>query len=340
MKDMFGKLLKTLESGKPAVMVTVVASSGSTPRGAGARMLITEEGRIAGTIGGGMVEYRSEQMAAEALKNKDSYLHPFYLRRNDVEDLGMICGGDVHVFFSYMDPASDADIELARNVLQMIEKDETSWLILDITEGSGGAMAVYGEASGRVFGEFPEELKERLAYKPVQAELEGRKYYCEKLVQAGKVYIIGGGHVAQALVPILTSVDFRCVIVEDREEFCRPELFKGMAGTVLTDMEKINEAVHITKNDYVCIMTRGHKNDETAESQALETEARYIGVIGSRKKIAGVNERLRKRGWKDEDIARITTPIGLAIKAETPAEIAISITGQLIEVRAAAVGAK
>lgn len=338
MKDMFNKLLQTLESGRPAVLVTVVASSGSTPRGAGARMLITDEGRIAGTIGGGAVEYRSELMAAEVLKDKNSHLHPFLLHKNDVEDLGMICGGDVQVYFSYMDPAKERNKLLAKQIIRMIDSNETSWILLDITEGDGGEMCIFGQDSGAVCGQIPNGLSDRLSYKPVQIESGGRKYYCEKLVQAGKVYIIGGGHVAQALVPILSSVDFPCVIVEDREEYCRPELFKGLAETILAPIDHLNRAVTITKNDYICIMTRGHKNDEIAEAQALETKACYIGVIGSRKKIAGVNARLKERGWKDEDLKRITTPIGLDIKAETPAEIAISITGQLIQVRAGLTG--
>ena len=102
MKTLFHKLQQILEKGGDAVLVTVVTSSGSTPRGAGARMLVTKEGRIYGTIGGGAVEYKSEQIAQEVLEKKSSLTENFLLRKNDVLDLGMVCGGDVTVYFHYI----------------------------------------------------------------------------------------------------------------------------------------------------------------------------------------------------------------------------------------------
>ena len=131
---------------------------------------------------------------------------------------------------------------------------------------------------------------------------------------------------------MLTSVDFRCVILEDRPEFCDPKLFPGAEEVRLIQQEDwCNLAVD--SSDYICIMTRGHKNDTDCQAFALTTPARYIGVIGSRSKIAAVNAKLRERGFTAEDLQRITTPIGLPILAETPAEIAISIAAQLIQVR-------
>ena len=163
----------------------------------------------------------------------------------------------------------------------------------------------------------------------------GRTYYCETLVRAGRVFIFGGGHVAQALVPALTAVDFRCVVLEDRAEFCKPELFPGVEETRLIDNERVLNFVDITENDYVAVMTRGHSFDQSIQAQILKTPARYIGVIGSRKKTAKVFANLRELGFTDADFSRITTPIGLDIGAETPAEIAVSIAAQLIAVRAA-----
>jgi len=274
MRKLVNALEDALKAGKPAVLCSIVASSGSTPRGEGAMMIVTEDGRIAGTIGGGAVEYNSEKIAAEVLKEKKSRQHPFVLQKNDVEDIGMICGGNVQVEFFYIDPL------------------------------------------------MPESL-----YK-----LEELKTVVRRL---SRVYIFGGGHVAQALVPVLTSIDFECVVLEDREDYCSIDLFPGAVGTILCDNQNIKKYVSITADDYVCIMTRGHKDDMIIESQVLKTPAKYIGVIGSRHKIAGVNAQLKERGCTDEEIARITTPIGMPIKgANTPQEIAISIAAQLIEVRA------
>ena len=111
-------------------------------------------------------------------------------------------------------------------------------------------------------------------------------------------------------------------------------MFPGVEETRLIDNERVLDFVHIENSDYVVIMTRGHSFDQGIQAQVLKTPARYIGVIGSRKKTAKVFANLRELGFNDEDLARITTPIGLDIGAETPAEIAVSITAQLIAVRA------
>ena len=107
MRNMLKTIKSRLEHGQALVLVTVIASSGATPRGAGARMLVGKEGRICGTIGGGAVEYRSEQIAARVLAEKTSLGHDFTLTKDDVQNLGMICGGACNVFFHYL-PAGDA----------------------------------------------------------------------------------------------------------------------------------------------------------------------------------------------------------------------------------------
>lgn len=334
MRELFRLLNQTLKRGEDAVLVTVVASSGSTPRGAGARMLITKDGRLRGTIGGGAVEYRSEHVAQDVLKSKSSHLEFFRLHRNEVEDLGMICGGDVNVYFQYI-PAGDKNtIMLTDTIEQLFKDNEQSWLICEITEGSDGSFSVYGKHHGTVGMELPEEVLNSLMNHPVQCSVNGKNYYCEKLVQAGRVYICGGGHVAQELVPALTRVNFRCVVLEDRENFIKPELFEGVEETKLVDFAHLNDYVTIGEDDYVCVMTRGHANDRLVQAQVLKTPACYIGVIGSARKTAGVFAALREEGFTDEDFKRITTPIGIDILAETPAEIAVSVTAQLIIKRA------
>ena len=123
MRSMFKLIGENLAAGEDLVLVTVIASSGSTPRGSGARMLIGKKGRLTGTIGGGTVEYRSEQIAAEILENKRSGEHNFTLTKDDVENLGMICGGAVGVFFYYI-PAGDKKT----TPLQMKWKNVSSWV--------------------------------------------------------------------------------------------------------------------------------------------------------------------------------------------------------------------
>lgn len=334
MRKVFQLLEETLKHGQDAVLVTIVASSGSTPRGAGARMLVTNAGRIGGTIGGGAVEHHSEKTAIEVLRTKDSRMEHFTLRQNEVQDLGMICGGDVNVYFQYVSSEDPQNIALMQHIEALYQTGEEFWMINDLSFDGLGGMAVFAQTGGLVGIPVPEPVIENLCEKTKQIEADGKVFYCEKMVKAGRVYIFGGGHVSQALVPALKAVDFRCVVLEDREEFCHKELFPGAEEVLLIENSHIADYVDISPADYVCIMTRGHKDDLTVQAQVLKTGAYYIGVIGSRHKKAGVFEKLREMGFTDADLERVTTPIGLSIGAETPAEIAVSIAAQLIEMRA------
>lgn len=332
MRNMFKLMSESLAAGEDLVLVTVIASSGSTPRGSGARMLVGKKGRLAGTIGGGAVEYRSEQIAAEILENKRSGEHNFTLTKDDVENLGMICGGAVDVFFLYIHAGDQETISLANEVEKRFDQGRDIWLISDLA--GDGRLAIWSKAGGSFGFDIPETVLKSLSRQPARVKDDDIDMYAEQIGSSGKVYIFGCGHVGQALVPALASVGFRCVAADDRPEFADKTLFPDAEDVVLIDFEKIAEKIEIGPEDYVCIMTRGHSHDTIVQAQVLRTPACYIGVIGSKYKIAGVQAELRKQGFGEKDFARITTPIGLAIKAETPAEIAISICAQMIEVRA------
>ncbi|MDO4566589.1 MAG: XdhC family protein [Oscillospiraceae bacterium] len=332
MRNMLGLMSQKLKEGEELVLVTVIASSGATPRGAGARMLISSEGRLCGTIGGGAVEYRSEAIAKKVLEDKTSLGHDFELTKDDVQNLGMICGGAVSVFFRYI-PAKDSEaLALAEEAERRFALGRDLWLIFEISEG--GRLGLYSEEEGFFGIEAPAELKTSMTRHPIRTVLEGRDFYLEQINSSGRVFIFGCGHVAQELEPVLTHLGFTCVVTDDRPEFASRELFPTASEVKLIDFENIADSVEIGSEDYVCVMTRGHAFDSVVQAQVLRTQACYIGVIGSRHKTAGVQKALREQGFTDKDFERVTTPIGLEIAAETPAEIAISIAAQMIEVRA------
>lgn len=332
MKRMFEYLME----GNELVLVTVVASSGATPRGAGARMIVTEKGRVWGTIGGGAVEYRSEQIAKQVLREKSSVNQNFSLTKDDVQNLGMICGGAVQVFFHYVAAQCEQSKELAKLGLSLLEQGEALWLISDM--GRQGQLGLYSKSTGFVDVEDPDWILPSLSRHPVRLQAQGRDVYAEQIGTAGKVYIFGGGHVAQELVPVLAHVGFRCVVMDDRPEFANPELFVKAEKVILGNFERISDYLSIGEEDYVCVMTRGHAFDTVVQGQVLATSACYIGVIGSAAKKAGVFKQLQAMGYTDVDMDRITSPIGLDIKGETPAEIAISIAAQMILHRAQRAG--
>lgn len=335
MKKLFETIKQCMESKEDAVLVTVIASSGSTPREAGSRMVISKRGLLFGTIGGGAVEYRSQQMAADILKEKKSHVKGFKLAPNQVEDLGMICGGDVVVYFQYFSPENPDILPFLNKALALFDRDEDAWIITDITDEAAWSMGVYSKSVGMVGLDLkPDVAAPLLKTRAVQEQVGDKKYYAEPLVRSGKVVVFGGGHVAQELVPVLTHVGFRCIVMDDREEFASKKLFPTADEIILGDFSKIADYVTISENDYVVIMTRGHAHDYTVQEQMLRTNACYIGVIGSKTKIAAVSQRLREAGISQEAIDRVHSPIGMKIKGETPAEIAISIAGEMILVRA------
>ena len=332
MRSMFRQIHERLNAGEGLVLVTITAASGATPRGAGARMLVGRDGRICGTIGGGAVEYRSEQVAKQVLESGSSREQDFSLNREDVQDLGMICGGEVHVYFHYIPAGDEASIALAREAERSFESGAALWLLMQV---SSGRLSLYTKEGG-VWGEIvPDSLLERLSRRPTVVETENGAYLVEQINSPGRVYIFGCGHVSRELQPVLSHLGFRCVMLDDREEFARKELFPAAEDVRVVDFGRIGDFVSIGPEDYVCVMTRGHAYDTVIQAQVLRCKPCYVGVIGSRKKAAGVRMALKRDyGMSNAELDRITTPIGLEIEAETPAEIAISIAGQMIQVRA------
>ena len=139
-----------------------------------------------------------------------------------------------------------------------------------------------------------------------------------------------------ALAPVLNSIGFRTVVMDNRAEFVTEERFPNAEQLVCGDFTKIDEYIEVKDEDYIVVMTSGHAYDYEVEEQILRKKCAYVGVIGSRAKTAAVNEKLRAAGICEDAIQSVHTPIGLSIRAVTPEEIAISIAAELIMVRAEA----
>lgn len=337
MVTFFENIEKNLMKGQAVVLVTIVAGSGSTPRGAGAQMAVTHEGSF-GTIGGGAVEFEAQKLAAKALEEKQSLVKWFDLSPNQVADLGMICGGSVTVYFQYIKP-TEQNLQLISQIVRLSKIDKNSWMITQIDESGRWETAAVDDKHQIVAGEFTaggQQLADLLQNKSVLIKQDEKMVYSQPLVRCGKVVIFGGGHITQQLVPVLSKIFFPCVVVDSHPDFAAKELFLQAREVVCTDFERAFEKIDIQKQDYIIIVTRGHQHDYVVLKQALKTEACYIGMIGSKKKIfATYNRLLKEDGFQYEEINRVHAPIGLDIGGETPEEIAISIAAQLIQTRTA-----
>ena len=164
MKELFTSMLQALSDGQSVVLCSILASSGSTPRGAGAKMAVFADGHTVGTIGGGNVEKCSGEKALEVLQSKQSLVQGYCLAPNQVADIGMICGGNVTVYFQYFDPADENGRALLQGILELLRGDDDSWLVYRMDGGCVSAMGTFDEAHGLRFTDCitPEALRPML----------------------------------------------------------------------------------------------------------------------------------------------------------------------------------
>ena len=306
MRVIFENLLALLDRGEDAVLVTVVSAQGSTPRGTGSQLLAGRDGLLAGTIGGGPGEAQALRLAASLLNERRSALRRLELRHGG--ELDSVCGGEQTVLLQFISHDREAWRTAAREVLERLETRRGGWMALE----AGADPVLLDQAKSAWDG------KRLILPLPV----------------GERVVIFGGGHCALALVPVLRSVGFRVAVFDDRPAFASGERFPEAETVVCGSYADIAAGLELTAEDCAVVMTSGHRHDFEVEEQLLRRPLAYIGVMGSRTKTAYVNGKLREAGISEEAIRRVRTPIGTAIKAVTPEEIAVSITGELIYERA------
>lgn len=321
MKQLTEKMIRAIEAGEKVVLCTIIASSGSSPRGAGTRMAVFQDGSTCGTVGGGKVEMIAAREAMEIFQTGKTAVRAFGLAPEQVNSIGMVCGGNVTIYYQLLTAAELPKLYAMRTALS---QNANSWLYLRIREGSVEAFEILDADAA---ASDPELFCARAVLRKGEPLV-----YAEPLMRAGRVYLFGGGHVGQALVPVLASVDFRVTVYDNRKELANGNFFPQAEEVIYGNYKQIS--VTLTENDYVVIMTPGHQGDFDVLKQVLRHKLRYVGCIGSRHKIARAQELLRQAGISEEVIASVHAPIGLPILAQTPAEIAISIAAEMIRCRA------
>lgn len=335
MRHVLDRLIQCLEQGKPAMLAAIVRSSGSAPRTSGARMLVLEDGSLAGSVGGGALEGACQAKAAEMFASGAKFAKlGFELHPRSAAEAGMVCGGDVDVLLHRVDCV---DLEFFRSLRSEFSRGLRPLLLTFLPQDGKGPRLVHLSpvTGGDVSPVVREELlrKSRKTRVPFQLQSEVGIIYVEPLVHPGTVWLVGAGHVALATAKIADFTGFEVVVMDDRAEFASCERYPlAREVRVLESFDNCLDDLGV--DDYVVIVTRGHLHDRDVLAQALRTEAGYVGMIGSRSKREAVYASLRAEGFSDADLGRVHNPIGLPIGADTPEEIAISIVGELIQVRA------
>ena len=239
----------------------------------------------------------------------------------------MVCGGDVTAHFQFI-PAEDPTwSETASRALALLNRRTAGWLVL-AEDGSAPALL---DRESVVSGSLPEDTAQALRT-PGFSMAAG--YISLPLPIGQRALLFGAGHISQALCPLLNTIGFRPVVFDDRPELANTRLFPTAEQVICGDFTRISDYLTITDEDFVVIMTSGHVRDFQVEEQTLRGPFAYVGVIGSRRKTASVNQRLLEAGIPEESIDLVHTPIGTPILAVTPEEIAVSIAGEMIQVRA------
>ena len=326
MKAIFSGLLERMNSGKDAVLATLVAHAGSVPRGMGSQMLLDDQGIVTGTVGGGVGEMQMTAFGLELLKKKACAAHTYELSGVSGDRLGSVCGGAITVYFHYIAAGDDAWRKLAEQLLERIEKRQGGWMI----QRFHGAPALLDEEKQAVCGQCPEDAAALCRPFDVQT----KACFAMPLHVGERAVLFGAGHCAQALAPILASVGFRVTVYDDRPVLARRELFPQAERIICAPYEQIGEHLKLEAEDYIVAMTSTHISDLTVQSHVLQADHIYVGMLGSKNKREYIFDKLLERGVPQEMIDRVHTPVGLAIKAVTPAEIAISVAGEMVLERA------
>lgn len=342
MVDIFQRLYQELKQGREAVLLTILHSQGSAPHREGSHALVFADGTTAGTIGGGIGEYKACAESRQVLLEKQSRIITYVLRPDDAASIGAVCGGTTTVFCQYLSRQIPNLVSCLHRICSLRKERQQSWFVLKVTDTAQWMMAVVGNGISACgsngadpsFCQAVAQLPPSLTGGSVFRKEPGCLWYCEPLAYPGKVIVFGGGHVALALVPLLVNLGFSCTVVDDRQEFANAERFPEADQTIVADLTCLPAELEITADDYVCIMTRGHVGDYEVQRQVLPCHPWYVGVIGSRTKLAFVRKKLEADGFSPQEIGQCHAPIGLPISAATPEEIAVSIAAEMIAVRA------
>ncbi|HBS59229.1 MAG TPA: xanthine dehydrogenase [Firmicutes bacterium] len=352
MKKLYRKMAELLQNKESFAVATIFDQTGSAPRTAGAKMVVRSDGSIIGSVGGGRLEADARKLAREVLASGKLLLQPFDLAGRDAAEMDMICGGQGEILIDFISAADKYNVQIYEAAAACMERREKAWLITAFHNGRDnmGEMRQQclvkrdGSLVGKFAGDadFLAKLVTGPAKISIHAEvLAEQRLVVEPIRQAGTVYIFGAGHVSQKIAPLSESVGFNTIVLDDRTDYANRARFPEVAEVrVIPDFQGCVPGLSVDEDSYLVIVTRGHLHDKTVLEQALRTRAGYIGMIGSRTKRDKIYQALREAGFNAGDLARVYSPIGLKIEAETPEELAVSIVGELIKVRAEQENAK
>lgn len=299
------------EAGENVVTATVVSVKGSAPRPVGARLAVNKDGDMAGSVSGGCVESAVVISALEVMETGTGRLEHFGISDDMAWDVGLSCGGIIDVWIQPLDQESAIDEARAR------QKAGESVALVTWLDGSGKQI-VTADLAWENSGLF---------------DLDGSQVYVELFPTVKQLVIFGAVHAAQPLSRYAQDLGFEVVVVDARTALATKDRFPNVEKILTSWPDAAYNQLTITDSTWIAILSHDPKFDEPAILGALNTDAAYIGTVGSRKTNDDRRERLREAGVSEEQLARLHGPIGLNIGGKTPEEMAISILAEMIAIK-------
>jgi xanthine dehydrogenase accessory factor len=337
----------------PLGRAVVVRTFGSAPRPEGASLLVTDDGRIAGSVSGGCVEGAAAEEIARARRDGHVRVIRYGISDEEAWDVGLACGGTIDVMIQPELPAPVLDAARSSEgptghgtaVVTPLPTDAPPPEFGRHEPGDGAppARPLLVHDDGRLEGtlgspaldgmlvEAAREALERGASRTV--ELGGRSYFIEAFPVRPRLVIVGAVEVARSLVRIARELGYVTVVVDGRSAFATRERFPEADEVVVGWPDEVADDIALGLNDAVAILSHDVKFDEPAIIEALRRGCRYVGAVGSRKTQADRRQRLRDAGLTDAELARLRGPIGLDLGGRAPAETALAIMAEVIAVR-------
>ena len=335
MTDLYRQLQTLVGEGAGVAVATIIRTAGSVPREVGAKMIISADGRNAGTVGGGCGEAAVMRAALDVIASRQATI----VRVDLTDDVQLkadgVCGGILDVLVEPWPPAGESPTHAAAILEQIIAGGEPQALLTRLPPASTAHVLLSSSAGAS--GDAPADVIE-----PARALLAQRRcgivtapageWFVEVSRATPKLVIVGAGHIAAPLAQMAGVLGWRVVVIDDRPSFANAQRFPtaeircGSYDVTLRQMP-------IDADTYIVIVTRGHQHDVESLLAVLDSPAAYIGMIGSRRRVNGVFDLLEHdEGIAPSKLARVHAPIGLDIEAVTPAEIAVSILAEIVKV--------
>jgi xanthine dehydrogenase accessory factor len=308
----------SLEASVPVMLLYVLESKGSSPGRQGFFMAVAADGKMEGSIGGGIMEHKFVEMARDKFKVQSlkfkvgelkKQIHDKSAAKNQS---GMICSGEQTVWFYHVQQKDESSIA---KIISCFERNENATLQLS-AEGIG----------------FLNETPVKSFYFSMKDESDWE--YQEKLGYHNHLYIVGSGHCALALSKLMSAMDFYIHLFDDREDLLTMNQNDSVhEKRVVKSYKELASLIPSGENNYVVVMTFGYRTDDMAVRALLPKDFKYFGLLGSKKKIEKMFDDYKKEGISEALLKKIHAPIGIQIKSETSEEIAVSIAAEIINIK-------